>query len=124
MRTIAVLVLAIALAGCGTTRTLVKGVANPVTTEDMYRVEQTAVLVVAGLNAYRDVCERGLISAKCRDTVVQLQSFTRPAAAALRSLRIYFKNNDRLNAINSYNTLVQLLADVRAVAQANGVPTQ
>lgn len=115
-----ILALVLALGGCA----VLKSVQNPVTAEDMYRVEQAAVVIVSGLNTYRALCVKGQIDQKCRNVIVQLQSFTRPAQRQLVTLRAYFKNNDRLNAINAYNTLVQLMADARAVAQASGVPLQ
>lgn len=124
MKKIIALALVLALAGCANLRTIVKGVDNPVTAEDMYRVEQTMVVIASGLNTYRSLCVQKVIDQKCRDVIVQLQSFTKPAAKQLVTLRAYFKTNDKLNAINAYNTLVKLVADARAVAQANGVPVQ
>ena len=121
MKVFLIAVLALALAGCSTTKTLVKGVDNPVTLEDLYRVEQAAVILASGLNAYRTLCLAKKIDQKCRDVIVQAQSFTRPAGRYLVTLRTYFKNNDRLNAINAYNVLVQLLSDAQAVAKTNGV---
>jgi len=111
MRILAMLVLGLALAGCSTSRLALVGVDNPVTAERMYQVEQAAIVVVSGLNTYRTLCVNGTIPAKCKDVIIQLQSFTRPAAKQLVTLRAYFKANDKLNAINSYNTLIQLLAD-------------
>lgn len=121
MKRIALLLaLALALGGCATAK-LVVGVDNPVTVERMYQVEQVAVVLASGLNSYRSLCVRKVIDQRCRDVIVQLQSFTRPAAKQLVTLRAYFKANDKLNAINAYNTLVQLLADARSVAVTNGV---
>ena len=121
MKAILVLVLGLALAGCSTVRTAVVGIDNPVTIERMYQVEQAAIVVVAALNTYKSLCANGSIPARCREVVAQMQSFTRPAAATLANLRTYFRNNDQLNAINAYKTLVQLLADARSVASMNGV---
>ena len=124
MKKIALLLaLALALGGCAKLKPLV-GWDNPVTPQMMYQVEQTAVVVVSGLNAYRSLCVQKIIDQKCRDVIVQIQSFTRPAAKQLVTLRRYFKNNDRINAINAYNTLVALLADARAVAKQHGVTVQ
>lgn len=117
-----VLALALALGACSTyVRPALTGVNNPVTVQHMYQVEQTMIAVVSGLNTYRSLCVQKVIDQKCRVVIVQLQSFTRPAQRQLVTLRTYFKANDRLNAINAYNTIVQLLADARAVAKTNGV---
>lgn len=123
IRLLAILVLGLSLSGC-LAHKIVAGVDNPVTPQMMYNVEQTAVVVVSSLNTYRTLCVQKVIDQKCRDTIIQLQSFTRPAAKQLVTLRAYFRNNDRLNAINAYNTLVALLADARAVALTNGVAVQ
>lgn len=122
----ALVLLAPLLAGCNwqTIKTAVVGVRNPVTIEQMYRVEQTAIVVTSALNAYRNLCVQKLIDQKCRDVIIQAQSFTKPAAQYLVTLRTYFRNNDTINAINAYNVLTQLLADARAVAVANGVAIQ
>jgi len=121
MKAILALVLVLTLGGCKYLEPVVKGVENPVTTKDLYNVEQTMVIVASGLNTYRNLCVKKLIDQKCRDVIVQIQSFTRPAGAMLPRLRVYVKTNDRINAINAYNTLVGLIADARAVAQSNGV---
>lgn len=123
MRVLAILALLL-LANCSTTRIITASVENPVTAEKMYQVEQAAIVVISGLNTYKDLCVKRLIDQKCRSVVVQIQSFTRPAAGQLVTLRRYFRNNDRLNAIGAYNTLIQLMADARAVAVANGVVIQ
>lgn len=122
MRTlIALIYIALAVAGCSTLRPITVGVNNPVTPAHMYQVEQTMVAVVSGLNTYRSLCVEKVIPQNCRDVIEQIQSFTKPAEAQLRTLRAYVKNNDRLNAVNAYNTLVALLADARGIAKANGV---
>lgn len=119
-----ILVLAFGLAGCQYLRPLQKafeGVNNPVTPAHLYQVEQTMIAVVSGLNTYRSLCVQKVIPQNCRDVIVQIQSFTRPAQKQLVTLRSYLKNNDRINAVNAYNTIVKLIADARSVAQANGV---
>lgn len=125
MRRIAILLaLALALSGCTAYRVATASVKNPVTVERMYQIEQAMVVTTAGLNTYKSLCVQKVIDQKCRDVIVQLQSFTRPAQKQLVTLRAYFKNNDTLNAINAYNAVVQLLADARSVAVANGVAIQ
>lgn len=124
MKKLSILLVALFIGGCshiGAISSAVKGIDNPVTVEDMYRVEQAAVVVVAAMNTYKTLCVNKSIPAKCRDVIVQLQSYTIPAAKQLKTLRAYFKNNDTLNAINAYNTVILLMADARAVAAANGV---
>lgn len=124
MRTIAVAVLCLWLAGCGAARFLTASVANPVTKEMMYNVEQTAVAIIAGLNSYRVLCLQRAIPASCRTTIKVIQPYTKSAAAILPDLRRYFRENDTLNAINAYNALVSIFASARATAIAQGVPVQ
>lgn len=112
--------LALALSGCKYLEPIT-GVDNPVTAKDLYAVEQVMVATVAGLNTYRNACVRKQIDQRCRDVIVQVQSFTKPAAAILPRLRTYVKTNDKINAVNAYNLIVGLLADARAVAKTNGV---
>lgn len=119
-----IVLFALTLSGCAATKIITASVENPVTVERMYQVEQVAVVLATGLNAYRGLCIRKEIDQKCRDVIIQLQSFTRPAQKQLVTLRAYFKANDKLNAINAYNTLVQLLADAKSVATENGVSLQ
>lgn len=122
----AILLLAPLLGGCNwqTTKAVLVGVDNPVTAEKMYQVEQAAVIVTAALNTYKTLCVQKVIDQKCRDVIVKAQAYTRPAAKQLVTLRAYFKANDKLNAINAYNTLTQLLADARSVAVQNGITVQ
>lgn len=124
MRILAIALIALSLSGCTAARIVTASVDNPVTTEKMYQVEQGAVVIAAGLNAYRDLCIQKVIDQKCRKAIVEIQAYTIPLRRQLVTLRAYFKANDKLNAINAYNVLTQLLADARKAAVKNGIVVQ
>lgn len=126
MRKIALaLALSLSLAGCanlGPLATFVTtGVSNPVTPEMVYRTEQTMIIAVSGLNAYKQACIKKTIAQTCRMTIAKLQTYTRPAAQAIKDLRAAVRANDQVTAIASYNLVIKLMDDFRSTAVAAGV---
>lgn len=121
----------LALAGCVTTDSLssittalTTGVSNPVSKQDLYAFENGMIIAFAGLNAYKKSCANGALPPSCKDTVKQLQVYTRRIPPVLKDLRSFVKNNDQVNARIAYSTATQLLADFKAVATANNVQVQ
>lgn len=125
-----VLVLVLVLGGCAPQLAALKtavelgsaGVSNPVTPERLATVEQGAIVVFAGLNAYRRSCMELLLPQSCRKTIASIQVYTRQIPVPLRKLRTFVRQNDQINAVVVYNTLVGLLTDAKAIAAANNVP--
>ena len=119
------LALTLGLAGCAQLQSAMNfattGVANPVTKNVLYDAENAAVVVFAGLNAYKQTCVRGAIPASCKDTIAAIQVYTRQVPPQLKVLRTYVKTNDMVNAGVVYNTVMQLLANAKATASASGV---
>lgn len=121
-----VFALAISLGGCGPTLERFRGalefgsagISNPVTPERLKTVEDGAIVVFAGLNAYRRSCVELLIPQSCRRTIAAIQVYTRQIPAPLARLRTFVRNNDQVNAISTYNFVAGLIADAKAVATA------
>ena len=116
---------AVMLGGCanlGPLATFItQGTTNPVTPDMVYRVEQTMIIAVSGLNAYKQACIAKTIAQNCRSTIVKLQAYTRPAAQAIKDLRAAVRANDQVRAIPAYNLVVKLMDDFKSTAVAAGV---
>jgi len=121
-------VLALGLSGCASVQTALQGLSyatvgvnNPVTKTHLYAVENSAIVIFAGLNAYRQACIAGAAEANCRGNIRKIQVYTRQIPPLLTNLRAFVKNNDQVNALTMYNALTQLFKDVKATAAAVGV---
>lgn len=126
MKRIAIaLVLSLSLAGCANLGPLVNfatvGINNPVTPDMVYRAEQTMILTVSGLLAYKKACIAKAIDQSCRGVIQKLQVYTRPAALAIKDLRAALRANDQIRAIAAYNAFSKLMDDFKSTAIANGV---
>lgn len=127
MKRILVLALGLALSACNPAtffsdaQLAVTGVANPVTPTMLYDAENGAIVVFAGLNAYKRSCIAGAVDANCRATIQKMQIYTRQIKPYLAQLRTFVKDNDQVNASVAYTTLTNLLATVRQQATASGV---
>lgn len=120
-----VFALALSLGGCASigplTPFFTTGVTNPVTPDMVYRTEQTMIIAVSGLNAYKQACVAKSIPRTCRDVVVKLQTYTRPAAQAIKDLRAAVRANDQVNAVLAFNLVNKLMDDFRSTAVVAGV---
>lgn len=99
-------------------------IANPVTKDMLYEVENGTIVAFAALKAYKKSCVDLLIPQSCRQTIKSIQAYTRQIPPVLSSLRSFVKNNDQVNAIVAYNTIMSLVANFKAVAAANNVQVQ
>lgn len=119
------LALVLSLGACAQLQTAEKfitgSVSNPVTKTQLYEVENGAIVVFAGLNAYKATCVRGAIPPSCKLTIAAIQAYTRQIPPQLKVLRVFVKGNDQVNAMLVYNTITQLLANAKATASASGV---
>lgn len=96
-------------------------VSNPVTRERLQKIEAGAVLVFAGLNAWRDACEAGAINESCKQQIRSVQIYTLQIPPYLKELRKFVRNNDQVNASVVFNQVVELIGIVRGKAAENGV---
>lgn len=115
------LVLAVALAlgltGCAEFKRAVEiatiSVANPVTKEMLYDVENSAIVLFSTLNVYRRACLARRIAQTCLQRIEDIQQYTRQVPYYLGQLRVFVKQNDQVNAKVAYNTVVNLITDAR-----------
>lgn len=128
-RFVLVLALALGLAGCAGVQQafqagqlLTASYTNPVTKEQLYQVENAAIVVFAGLNAYRQSCLAGAVEVRCRENIRKVQAYTRQIPPLLSRLRTFVKQNDQINAVVIYNQIVGLIGDVKKVAAEIGAP--
>lgn len=96
-------------------------VANPVTPAMLNNLENAAIVVFAGLNAYRQSCVQGAIPASCKTIIRQMQVYTRQIPPALTQLRAFVRNNDQVNAVIVYNSVANLIASLKTTAVQNNV---
>jgi hypothetical protein len=120
MKTVA-LVLSLALAGCSSIQLPSLSGANPITKPMLYEAEQSAVVLFAGLNAYKQTCAKGAIPVSCKSTILKIQGYTRQIPPYLKQVRAFVRNNDQVNAATAYAALSDLIATAKSVAAQNGV---
>lgn len=124
------LVVAIGLSGCAQLQTIssaydlaTKSIQNPVTKDDLYRIEAGIQIAFTALATYKKACVEGLADSRCRDNVAAIQVYTRQVPPYLRQLRSFVKDNDQVNATVVYNQLSGILANIRNEAATRGVKT-
>lgn len=121
-----VFALALSLGGCANLPKIIdlatgNGLTNPVTPEMVYKVENTMILAVSGLLAYKNACIAKTIDQSCRGTIMKLQVYTRQAAPVIKDLRVFVRTNDQVNAVKAYNLVSGLLDSFKSTAVAAGV---
>ena len=124
----AALVCAVTLGGCSTLQNLntaiqltTKSYTNPVTKDDLYKVESGVQIAFTALNAYKDSCAKGLVDKPCKANVAAIQVYTRQLPPLLSQLRSFVKNNDQINATVVYNQIVALIANFKQAAANVGI---
>jgi hypothetical protein len=124
----AALAFGLSAGGCATIDQLVntaqivtKSYTNPVTKDDLYKVESGVSIAFTALNAYKDSCARGLADTNCKANVAAVQVYTRQLPPLLVQLRGFVKNNDQINAITVYNQVVALVTNFKTAAANVGI---
>lgn len=126
---IAAALIALSLAGCAkeleAVRTAITVATstykNPVTREDLYKVETVINVVATGLVTYRHACLAGAADAGCRGNIVAMQVYTRQMPPLLVQVREFVKNNDQLNAQVAYTEFKKLYENLKPLAAAAGI---
>lgn len=125
---LAIAMLALTLGGCaqlsaisGGLSLVTKSIANPVTENELYQIEASINIMVTALVAYRRACLAGNADKNCRSNILAIQPYTKEVPVYLVQLRTFVKNNDQINAANTYNTLSTLYANAKQTAQRLGV---
>lgn len=124
----AALAFAVTLGGCSTLQNIgsafqlaTKSITNPVTKDDLYKVESGVRIAFTALQAYKDSCAQGLVDTNCRANVAAIQTYTRQLSPLLAQLRSFMKNNDQVNATVVYNQISVLVANLKTAAANVGV---
>lgn len=138
-RIIAVVAVALALAGCGTfdpnSKSLLQGgpsltatIDNPVTREQQAKIEVSYQLAADGVLAYSDLrrCAAGehfTLQVPCSEwSVVQkFQSANRLAYKALQRMRGFADNNQLISATTAYNEVIAAIKSIQETAFVNGI---
>lgn len=128
-RYLAIGLLAFSLGGCATLPTIhaietaiqlgTATIANPVTKQRLYQIEQAITIVFVGLNTWKDQCKARTIPASCRDQIAHVQIYTRQLPIYLKQLRTFVKNDDQINAILVFNRVTETISAVKAQAAVN-----
>ena len=120
-----VFALALSLGGCANLPKIIDlattGVANPVTQDMVYRVENAMIVAVSGLRVYKRACIAKTIDQSCRGVIQSLQVYTRQAAPVIKDLRVFVRTNDQVNAVKAYNLVSGLLDSFKSTAVIAGV---
>lgn len=119
-----VITMALALSGCANLREAFREYNNPISKEMLYTAENTAVVAFAALKAYKASCQAKAIPQSCREVVAAIQVKTRQIPPYLKALRKFVKENDQVNAKVVYIAITDLLREVRAIADVNGIKVQ
>lgn len=121
-------VLAVGLAGCSTLQKLdtafqlaTHSITNPVTKDDLYKVESGVQIAFTALSAYKRSCAQGLVDKNCRANVAAVQQYTRQLPPLLAQLRSFVKTNDQINATVVYNQIVTLVGNFKTAATNVGI---
>lgn len=128
MRKVLVLTLGLALGGCAQLTAIENGIslasktaANPVTKDDLYKVESSVQIIFTALKTYKASCVKGLVDARCKQNIAAIQQYTVQLPPYLAQLRSFVRTNDQVNAAVVYNQLTTLYANARQTAVALGV---
>lgn len=116
-----VTLIAVSLSGCAGLKLITSSAGNPVTPDVLYQVENTITVAFAGLNAYRRACVLNAVDLRCRENIRAIQPFTRKIPPLLTQLRTFVRVNDQVNAVVVYNELVQLVSNLKSLADAKGI---
>lgn len=122
-----VFALLIPLAGCaGISKSLIgfditASTANPVTPSMLGEIEEGLSVATAGLLTYRRLCLKGQADAHCRGNIVIIQTYTKQAKPLILALRRFVRDNDQVNAIVAFNTLRDIVLQIKATRATMGV---
>ena len=121
-------VLAVSLGGCAQLQALgtaahlaTASIANPVTPDKLYEIEASLRIAVTALQTYKRACAANAADKQCRANVAAIQKYTVQIPPYVLQLRAFVKNNDQINAVNTYNTLINLYTQAKQTAANLGV---
>lgn len=95
-------------------------IANPITRDRLYTMEQTIKLMFISLNTWKKLCKQGQINADCAQQVRTVQVYTTSVPFYLAELRKFVASNDQVSAISIWNQLSDTIAIAKTKAAAGG----
>lgn len=120
--------ISLSLGACSTLQSLdsayqlaTKSITNPVTKDDLYKVESGVRIAFTALQTYKDACVQGVVDTNCRANVAAVQQYTRQLPPLLAQLRSFVKSNDQVNANVVYNQIAALIANFKTAAANVGI---
>lgn len=126
---LAVALVALSLGGCAQLQAIQSAiqigtatVANPVTKDRLYQMENAVQLIFVGLNTWKTSCKQGLILDTCKAQIAQVQVYTRQIPPYLAQLRSFVKSNDQINARVVFNQITSLISTVKTQAALVNAP--
>lgn len=126
---LAVALVALSLGGCAQLQAIQSAiqigtatVANPVTKDRLYQMENAVQLIFVGLNTWKTSCKQGLILDTCKAQIAQVQVYTRQIPPYLAQLRSFVKSNDQINARVVFNQITGLISTVKTQAALVNAP--
>jgi hypothetical protein len=127
-RILLIITLAVSLAGCaelqiaGQAISLAqKSAANPVTKDDLAKIELISDATIKALLVYRKACLQGSADKNCRANIAAIQQYTRQIPPYRDELRDFVKSNDQISATVVYNELMTLFSNIKTTATKLGV---
>lgn len=114
MRTLAVIVLALSLAGCASLK-------NPFTSSDLGAVKATYGAVLSAANGYKRACIAKLIPRSCRDIVMRLQPVEQRAYTAIKDADRFIRENPTVSATEVIQIARYAVEAFRSLKETYGV---
>lgn len=101
---------------------------NPVTPDRLLKAEQAGRLAMAGMLTYRRLCILKKIDRSCRDTIAEIQGYSRQLCTSyvggrctvgvLADIRTFVRANDQVSAIKAFNLARDLMHDIQVTRTA------
>jgi len=96
-------------------------VANPITMDKLFEIEASLKIAISALQTYKKACAANAADKVCRANVAAIQVYTRQFKPYFLQLRAFVRNNDQINAANTYQALVNIYNQAQATAVNLGV---
>lgn len=95
---------------------------NPLSNTQVANIEAAYGITLTAAVTYRRLCaDKVIVRAKCAPIVTRLQNADRKVLVALRNLRVFVRDNPKVDPIRFVFALGNAVTEFQAVAQQNGV---
>lgn len=119
MRKIAMIALALALAGCATFKPL--DLNTTVSRNTLVGIESGYGIVLSGERTYKSLCVAKSIPVTCRAVVVRLQAADRKTAQAIHAAAKFISTFPTVDASNVISAAQSALDELRSILGSTGV---